>query len=151
MPTLFSSLLFLPNLSQPSSANSRRRKNGLGHRCNYTLMVFASRRYDYGGGNGTVDENMVVLRKRILEMKKMEKNHELPEDWMEWEKRYYEYYNSDVCEAVGLLQTQLMKSRPSMVLGMVALVTLSVPTSMFIVAFHLLEIAKWILSGIHLS
>ncbi|KAJ4961141.1 hypothetical protein NE237_021051 [Protea cynaroides] len=55
-----------------------------------------------------VDENMIVLRKRIHEMKKMEKNQEPPEDWMEWEKKYYRHYNSDVYEAVGLLQTQLM-------------------------------------------
>ncbi|KAJ4959774.1 hypothetical protein NE237_019684 [Protea cynaroides] len=146
MPTL-SSLVHLPNLPQPSSANFRRRKNGLGHRCNYRMTVLVARRDDYGGGYGTVDENMVVLRKCILEMKTMKKNHEAPEDWMEWEKKYYQHYNDDVCESVGLLQTQLMKTRPSVALGMVALVMLCVPTSMFIVTFHLMEIAKWILYG----
>ncbi|KAJ4959978.1 hypothetical protein NE237_019888 [Protea cynaroides] len=144
-------LVHLPNLPQPFSANFWRQKNGLGHRCNYRMTILAARRDDYDGGYGTVDENMIVLRKRILEMKTMEKNHEAPEDWMEWEKKYYEHYNDDVCESVGLLQTQLMKTRPSVALGMLALVMLSVPTSMFIVIFHLMEIAKWILSGIHLS
>ncbi|KAJ4960963.1 hypothetical protein NE237_020873 [Protea cynaroides] len=150
MSTL-TSLLLLPNLPQPSSANFRHRKNGLRHRCNYRMTVLAARRDDYGGGNGTVDENMVVLRKRIQEMKMMEKNQEAHEDWMEWEKKYYRHYNSDVCEAVGLLQTQLMEMKPSLVFGMVGLVMLSLPTSMFIVAFHLMEIAKWMLSRIHFS
>ncbi|KAJ4961618.1 hypothetical protein NE237_021528 [Protea cynaroides] len=144
-----STLVFLPKLPQLSSANFRHRKNGFVHRCNRSRMtVSAARRDDYGGGNETVDENMMVLRKRIQEMKMMEKNHEAPEDWMEWEKKYYRHYNSDVCEAVGLLQTQLMDMRPSLALGMVVVVMLSVPTSMFVVALHLMEIAKWILSRI---
>ncbi|KAJ4960754.1 hypothetical protein NE237_020664 [Protea cynaroides] len=150
MSTL-TSLVLLPNLPQPSSANFRRRKNGLRHCCNHRMTVFAASRNDYGGGNGTVDENMVVLRKRILEIKMMEKKHEAPEDWMEWEKKYCRHYNSDVCEAVGLLQTQLMEMRPSLVFGMVGLVMISLPTSMFIVAFNLMEIAMWILSGIQFS
>ncbi|KAJ4960206.1 hypothetical protein NE237_020116 [Protea cynaroides] len=141
--------VFLPKLPQLSSANFRRRKNGFGFRCNRsTMTVSAARRDDYGGGNETVDENMIVLRKRIHEMKMMEKNQEAPEDWMEWEKKYYRHYNSDVCEAVGLLQTQLMEMRPGLVFGMAVVVMLSVPTSMSVVALHLMEMAKWILSRI---
>ncbi|KAJ4960685.1 hypothetical protein NE237_020595 [Protea cynaroides] len=151
MSTL-TSLVLLPNLPQSSSANFGRRNNGLGRRCNRsTMTVSAARRDDYGGENGTVDENMIVLRKRIQEVKMMEKNQEAPEDWMEWEKKYYRHYNSDVCEAVGLLQTQLMEMRPGLVFGMVGLVMLSLPTSMFIIAFNLMEIAMRILSGIQLS
>ncbi|XP_042505534.1 uncharacterized protein LOC122082114 [Macadamia integrifolia] len=152
IPTLATSVL-LPNF--------RLRKTGVMHHCKRHTMVTvsATRKDDYGGGSRTGkigDENMVVLRKRIQEMKMvMERNEDdeaPPEHWMEWEKRYYTYYHSDVFEAVGLLQTQLMKTRPSVALGMVALLMVSVPTSTFMVALHLMKMANWIVSaGIHLS
>ncbi|XP_042479392.1 uncharacterized protein LOC122060234 [Macadamia integrifolia] len=144
------SSVFLPNLSQPSSRKSWCRKTRLRR---YPMTLAAARGDNCGGGSGRgrlVDENMIVLRKRIQEMKMVESNQEAPEEWMEWEKRYYTDYDSDVCEAVGLLQTQLMKTRPSVALGMVALVTLSVPTSTFMVALQLMEMARKILSEIHL-
>ncbi|XP_042502307.1 uncharacterized protein LOC122079695 [Macadamia integrifolia] len=146
MPILASSVL-LPNF--------RCRRTGLVHRCKrYTITASAARRDDYGGGSRTgklVDENMIVLRKRIQEMRN-EDDQAPPGDWMEWEKRYYSYYHSDVCEAMGLLQTQLMNTRPSLALGMVALLMVCVPTSTFMVALHLMKMANWILStGIHLS
>ncbi|XP_043699114.1 uncharacterized protein LOC122649918 [Telopea speciosissima] len=130
--------------------NFRCRKTGQVHRSKrYTMTVSAAKRDDdYDGRSRTgklVDENMVVLRKRIQEMKMVERNEEAPEYWMEWEKRYYtNYYYSDVYEAVGLLQTQLMETRPSVALGMVALVIVSVPTSTFMVALHLMKMANWI-------
>ncbi|XP_043699115.1 uncharacterized protein LOC122649919 [Telopea speciosissima] len=130
--------------------NFRCRKIGLVHHCNRNTMTVsaAKRDDDYGSGSRTgklVDENMVVLRMRIQEMKMVERNEEAPEHWMEWEKRYYtNYYYSDVCEAVGLLQTQLMKTRPTVALGMVALFMVSVPMSTFMVAFHLMKMANWI-------
>lgn len=43
-----------------------------------------------GGGGSFVDENMVVLRKRIHETKMAETDHDAPAEWMDWaEKRYY--------------------------------------------------------------
>ncbi|KAJ4829354.1 hypothetical protein Tsubulata_024233 [Turnera subulata] len=98
----------------------------------------------YGGGDldgRLVDEDMIVLRKRIQEMKLMAgRDSDLPSHWMEWEKEYYRGgYNSDICEAVGILQSLLMNTRPSLALGMFALVTLSVPTSTMIIMFHLLR------------
>lgn len=103
--------------------------------------VFASRRdHDYDGK--VVDEDMIVLRIRIHEMRMVEEKHEAPSDWMEWEKRNYPDYDSDVCEAVGLLQSELMKTRPSMALAMLLLVSASVPVSMGVVMFHLMELAK---------
>ncbi|KAL6324776.1 hypothetical protein AAG906_018303 [Vitis piasezkii] len=88
---------------------------------------------DYGGK--LVDENMIVLRMRIREMKMLRR------------KRYYERYNGDVCEAVGLLQSYLMNIRPSLALGFLALITLSVPISTAVVILHAIEMARGILSG----
>ena len=73
-------------------------------------------------------------------------------DWMEWEKKYYvQYYNEDVCEGVGLLQSFLMDTRPCLALGMGAILALSVPISSFVVIAHAIEVAKWVLSGFLLS
>ena len=100
--------------------------------------------YDRGDWNcgRSVDEEMIVLRKRIHEMRMIERNYEPPLEWMDWEKRYYAHYDSDICEAVGLLQNLLMSSRPSLAIGMAALVALSVPTSVFMVLSHLMQAAK---------
>jgi hypothetical protein len=96
--------------------------------------------HDYDGK--VVDENMIILRKRIHEMRMEETNYEPPSHWMEWEKRYWANYGSDICEAIGFLQSLLMNARPSFALGVVALVMLSVPTSMVVIIFHLMEMAK---------
>ncbi|WP_248793031.1 hypothetical protein, partial [Escherichia coli] len=77
-----------------------------------------------------------------------EANYEAPSNWMEWEKKYYANYDSDVCEAVGLLQTQLMNTRPSFVIGTAVLLVLIVTTSTAMVSVQFIEIAKWILSMI---
>ena len=104
---------------------------------------------DYGGK--LVDEDMIVLRMRIREMKMLETSESPPSDWMEWEKRYYDHYNEDVCEAVGLLQSYLMNIRPSLALGFLALIALSVPISTAEVILHAIGMARGILSGVHLS
>ncbi|XP_054776018.1 uncharacterized protein LOC129284532 [Prosopis cineraria] len=106
---------------------------------------------DQNFGGRMVDENMIVLRKRIHEMKMIEKNYEPPADWMDWEKRYYTIYDSMICDALGVLQTQLMNTRPSLALGMIALLAMSVPTSSAFLLYHLVELCKLILGGIHLS
>ncbi|XP_050253602.1 uncharacterized protein LOC126699694 [Quercus robur] len=114
----------------------------------FSLIVNASRERKgrhYGGR--LVDENMIVLRVRMKDLKMQETKEEPPSNWMEWEKQYYAYYDEDVCEAVGHLQSYLMSIRPSLALGMVALVTLSVPISTGVVLFHIIEMAKRILSG----
>lgn len=116
--------------------------------------VLASRREAHdrshgGGRGGLVDENMIVLRKRIHETRMMERNYEPPSDWMEWEKHWYTRYDSVICEAMGFLQSQLMDTRPSLALGMVVLIGLSVPTSMAVIFLHLTELSKGVLAGIH--
>ncbi|CAJ2630571.1 unnamed protein product [Trifolium pratense] len=114
--------------------------------------IMASKRgsADPNFGGRLVDENMIILRKRIHEMNMIEKNYEAPSNWMEWEKRYYTNYDSIICEAMGILQTQLMNTRPSVALGAIAFVAISVPTSSIFIFLHLLELAKSILAGINL-
>ncbi|KAI3453100.1 hypothetical protein Pfo_009763 [Paulownia fortunei] len=115
--------------------------------------VFVMRReahhHNYRGR--LVDENLIVLRKRIHETKMIEMNYEPPMEWMAWEKRFYASYDSIIRDAMGLLQSYLMESRPSVAFGMIALITLSVPTSTAVAMFNLLELTKGVLSGIHLS
>ncbi|KAJ7943037.1 Mediator of RNA polymerase II transcription subunit [Quillaja saponaria] len=104
--------------------------------------------HDYDGK--LVDENMVVLRKRILEMKELKLDEETaPSNWMEWEKQYYVNYDSDIFEAVGLLQSLLMNTRPRLAFGMLALFMLSMTMSTSIVVFYVMELAKGTTAGFH--
>ncbi|KAG6720450.1 hypothetical protein I3842_03G062400 [Carya illinoinensis] len=135
--------LWRPVISLPSP-NCRRKQVGL------TVNAGRSERNgrDYGGR--LVDENMIVLRMRIREMKISETSQaEPPSNWMEWEKQYYRHYDEDVCEVIGQLQSYLMSIRPSLALGMAAVVTLSVPVSAGMFFLHVLEIAKAILAAAH--
>ncbi|XP_010256002.1 PREDICTED: uncharacterized protein LOC104596483 [Nelumbo nucifera] len=144
----------LPPPPRPDSIKPRHRKSAnYDHQNKKSVRVFAGKRDAYNRDyNGRlVDENMIVLRKRIHETKMIERNYEPPSDWMEWEKRYYVKYDSDICEAMRLLQTQLMNTRPSLALGMMAMVTLSVPLSTAVTLSHLFEITKCFLSGLHLN
>ncbi|KAK2635342.1 hypothetical protein Ddye_030134 [Dipteronia dyeriana] len=126
------------------SLNERSKTNLNGRKRVSKAKVLATRDRDYPGR--VVDENMIVLRKRIHEMKMVERNYEPPAEWMEWEKRYYTSYDSIICEVMGVLQSCLMNTRPSLALGMLALVLLSVPTSTAMFSFQILEITKGILA-----
>ncbi|WOH13328.1 hypothetical protein DCAR_0832837 [Daucus carota subsp. sativus] len=87
-----------------------------------------------------VDENMIVLRMRIHDIMSSEKSEELPTDWMEWEKQYYqESYKLDVSEALGFLQNLLMRTRPSLALGVLALLMICVSHSAFVVALNFMN------------
>lgn len=94
---------------------------------------------------------MIVLRKRIHEMKMVERNYEPPSHWMEWEKRCFTSYDSLVCEIVGVLQSQLMNTRPSLALGLFVLIAFSVPISSTLVFSHFLQITKIVFDGFHVS
>ncbi|KAM7478232.1 hypothetical protein LguiA_026445 [Lonicera macranthoides] len=83
-----------------------------------------------------VDENMIVLRMRIKDMKMSETSQMPPSDWTEWEKRYFGDYNERVFEGVELLQMCLMNTRPCLAIGMVALVALSLPISAWVIIFN---------------
>ncbi|XP_078176833.1 uncharacterized protein LOC144571423 [Carex rostrata] len=58
-----------------------------------------------------VDEDMIVLRKRIQELRIIDESISEQSGWMEWEKEYYmTVYSSDVCELVGFLQRIIVAS-----------------------------------------
>ncbi|KAJ3692387.1 hypothetical protein LUZ60_012737 [Juncus effusus] len=96
-----------------------------------------------------VDQDMIILRKRIHEIKMDDMDKSQPLNWMEWEKDYYETsYVSDVCDFVGLLQIFLMNSRPSLAIGIILLIFLSLPTSLWFVLQHLMEASSSILSAL---
>ncbi|KAM0944306.1 hypothetical protein DsansV1_C11g0107441 [Dioscorea sansibarensis] len=100
--------------------------------------------HDYGGR--LVDESMIELRRRIHEMKVAEKNYEAPTEWMDWERRYFVSYGSDVTQIMALVQTLLLNTRPSLGIGIIVLVALSVPVSMGFVLLHFVEVVKHLFS-----
>ncbi|EEF29741.1 uncharacterized protein LOC8268624 [Ricinus communis] len=104
---------------------------------------------DNGYGELLVDESMIVLRKRIHEMKMIERNYEPPEEWMDWEKQWYASYDQFICKFVGLLQMHLMSTRPSLALGMIFLITMSLPISAIMIALHLMEAGNGVISTLH--
>lgn len=101
--------------------------------------------HHYGGR--LVDENMVTLRRRIRERSIAENCrdgvNEAPTDWMEWERRYYKRYGSDVSELVGMVQVLLMNARPGVGLAAVAVVGLSMPAAMALLLLRLLAM-QWL-------
>ena len=70
-------------------------------------------------------------------MEVAENNYEAPSDWTQWEKRYYTTYGSDVCGFVGLMQAMLLQTRPAFAVGFLALVGLSLPTSIVLLWLQL--------------
>lgn len=107
--------------------------------------MFITSAYDENQNGRVVDENMIVLRMRIRDIKMAESNdrQDIPENWMEWEKRYYhQSYRSDITKGIGILQIMLMETRPSLALGMFAFVLFSVSFSMMVAVFMLIDMAK---------
>jgi hypothetical protein len=99
-----------------------------------------------------VDEDMFVLRKRIQKIRITDESMSETSGWMEWEKEYYlTAYSSDVCELVGLLQRFLMNTRPSLAIGSILLVLISVPTSFGFLLHRLIVVSGSVLSALHIS
>ncbi|ONK66355.1 uncharacterized protein A4U43_C06F6870 [Asparagus officinalis] len=111
-------------------------------RKNLVKVRSASKQDGYGYEYGLVDQNMIVLRKRMEELRMTERLDQDPtEEWTEWEKNYYRScYVSDVCQAVGLIQMFAMSVRPGVALGLVGLILLSVPVSVILIAIHLCKL-----------
>nr|KAJ0210389.1 hypothetical protein LSAT_V11C400217250 [Lactuca sativa] len=119
--------------------------NNLHHRA-VSFVVNAGK--GTNGRRNLVDENMIVLRMRIKEVEMEETGGLLPEKsrcWMVWEKKYYEHYNQDVCEAMRVLQMCLMNTRPCFALGTLALLMLSVILSTGVVIDSFISFVKWFL------
>ncbi|CAL4951138.1 unnamed protein product [Urochloa decumbens] len=103
-----------------------------------------------GGGSGRlVDEGMLVLRRRIHEMRAAERGWEPPEDWAAWEKEWYGTYDADVCDLLAALQAFLISSRPGVGVGILAVLALAVPASAFVLVSHLLDASRAIVSNLH--
>ncbi|ERN00054.1 hypothetical protein AMTRI_Chr13g118900 [Amborella trichopoda] len=113
------------------------------------FRVFATRQdEEYPKFRGRlVDANMIVLRKRIHELEMAEQNYRAPESGMEWEKQYYVSYDSDICQGLGLLQGLLMKTRPGVAIGVVALLLLSLPLATLMILGHLVQMGWDIFNG----
>eukprot|EP00253_Pinus_taeda_P009114 PITA_09114 len=84
------------------------------------------------GSWSIVDANMIVLRKRISEMKAKEENYEFQAEWMQWERNLYPSHQSNILQAIGWLQLSLINARPSVVFAVLTLITLWLPTSVLI-------------------
>jgi hypothetical protein len=112
----------------------------------------ASRRDDaeFGCGSGRlVEEGMVELRRRIHEMRAAERNWEPPAEWAAWEKEWYGgTYDADVCRLVAALQGLLLRARPGVGVGIVAALALAVPASALVLALHLLDASRGVLSSL---
>lgn len=133
----------------PLPIKTQRFKTRKGKNNTYSnVVVCSTKRSDsyenYCVGGRLVDESMIVLRKRIHQMKVIERNYEPPEEWTPWEKQYYASYDDYVCKFVGFLQSYLMNTRPSLALGMIFLLTISVPASSVVVLLRLIELANGI-------
>ncbi|KAL7588908.1 hypothetical protein Lser_V15G37199 [Lactuca serriola] len=109
------------------SGELRQSKGTVINHHNRLIITMAFKKDGYNGK--TVDENMIVLRERIRKLKaemEMESGggggDPLPDNWMEWEKKYTYSggYHSDIYEGIAMLQRFLMETRPSVALGLVA-------------------------------
>ncbi|KAL7141641.1 hypothetical protein ABFS83_08G067400 [Erythranthe nasuta] len=106
-----------------------------------------------------IDEsNMIVLKMRIKKMKILESNNKNnnegaaaapSSDWNEWEKKLFTHYHEGVCDSMELLQTYLMNTRPSLALGALVLLAMSVPFSSSVVMVNALKVARGLLAGCH--
>ncbi|WCJ33227.1 hypothetical protein M5689_014602 [Euphorbia peplus] len=146
----------LQHYSTPSHPNLLFRPSFISSTRPHTTRVFAAARRrrgeeesdEYNGGR-LVDMNMIVLRKRIHEIKMVERNYEPPSDWSDWEKQYFSTYDSLICDFMGLLQSELMDTRPFVALGMIVFVAFSVPFSSVTLFSHFMDMAKLLSDTIH--
>lgn len=73
------------------------------------------------GGSGMVDDNMMILRKRIQSLRAQEKFSDMPAEWMEWERNAYASYRADICLLLSTIQSQLLTMRPGIALSIVSI------------------------------
>ncbi|KAH6784663.1 hypothetical protein C2S52_009622 [Perilla frutescens var. hirtella] len=103
-------------------------------------------------GKSVDDQSMIVLRMRIKKMKAIEGGEGAatpPSEWKEWERRVFTHYHEGVCDSVEMLQAFLMNTRPSVAVGMLALIAMAVPFSSSVVVVNALKVAKGLLAGSH--
>ena len=93
---------------------------------------------------------MATLRRRIREARAEEDGIDaddesgggglpLPAEWTELERRHHGSYVAGVRGAVGLLEALLVSARPGLGAGVLAMLLLSVPASLFLVCAQLIR------------
>lgn len=123
----FSPLLRVP---QPFASKRERRVN----RRQLVVKAASSGEYQFGsGGPNMVDTNMIVLRKRMLDLKMREKNYKTPEEYMQWEKDWCPAYHGHVFMAMKWLQSALINTRPIVAISLLSLTSASISLSIIIV------------------
>ena len=117
-------------------------------RCNSVIVCKRSENDKEFGSGRIVDEDMIELRLRIRELKLIEKGEEIcvPSNWYEWEKKHHKDIQRSVYEVIGNLQIFLTNCRPSLGLGIIAFVVLSVLFSSGLLITHSIEIIEGIMS-----
>lgn len=72
---------------------------------------------------------MMVLRRRIEDMRMKETFSQTPEEWMEWEKSCYSSYRADVNILMATLQSVLLGMRPGVVLFIISFLLAAAPVA----------------------
>ncbi|KAI3726432.1 hypothetical protein L1987_66229 [Smallanthus sonchifolius] len=126
-------------VSNPIFSGCRLRHN---RRYSQTKSFVVNARRGANNRRNIVDENMIVLRMRIREMEMDGLPPARSENWMEWEKNYYEHYIGDVCEAMRMVQMCLMNNRTSLVLGILTVLMLIVTLSVSDVIYDFISLVK---------
>ncbi|KAK4416441.1 hypothetical protein Salat_2469600 [Sesamum alatum] len=125
-------------------------------------LIILAQQGDHQSDGKSVDDNMIVLKMRIKKMKVSDSIRSSNQgsadaaaakppssDWKEWEKKLFTRYHEGVCDSVELLQSFLMNTRPSVAVGMLVLVAMSVPVSSSVVVVNALKVARALLAGCH--
>ncbi|CAL4909135.1 unnamed protein product [Urochloa decumbens] len=111
-----------------------------------------------GGGGRLVDADMATLRRRIREARAESAEEDgidadgdeadggglalLPAEWTELERRHHGSYVAGVRGAVGLLEALLLSARPGLGAGLLAVLLLGVPASLFLACAQLMQIGR---------
>ncbi|EES18510.1 uncharacterized protein LOC8082977 [Sorghum bicolor] len=127
---------------------------------NRAVLLGVGRRADNGSssseGGRLVDEDMATLRRRIREARAeddgifdadVDAGIPLPTEWTELERRHHGSYVAGVRSAVALLEVLLVNTRPGLGAGLLAVLLLGVPASLFLVCAQLIQAADSVWSG----
>lgn len=125
------------------------------------MLIGVGRRDDWGpdssssssGSGRLVDEDMPTLRRRIREARAESSEEEdaddgrpLPAEWTELERRHHGSYVAGVRGAVALLEALLVRARPGLGAGVLAMLLVGVPASLFLLCAQLIQTADSISS-----
>jgi len=118
------------------------------------IKAASSGEYQFGSGGGNmVDADMILLRKRMFDLKMQETNYKTPAEYMEWEKEVYPAYHAQVFRSMVWLQSTLINTRPIVAITLLSLISASVPLSILIVSANPVSLVSQIttafLSSLH--